>query len=191
MQESRHMVDTGRKLNLRSKIVYSITFTMLLIAFIVILAVSHRFKVVMVVTGSMEPSIMTNSLSILDKCSIDDIKTNDIVMYRSRHGYSVTHRVVKIARDGDKVELYTKGDNNRHIDRHPVTEDNLIGKVVKTHNGIAKYISVDMKVNSILDFGTVVVLICVMTFILGIEVILITKGIRYIKKGIKNKSTVR
>ena len=179
------MVDTGRKLNLRSKIVYSITFTMLLIAFIVIIAVSHRFKVVMVVTGSMEPSIMTNSLSILDKCSIGDIKTNDIVMYRSRHGYSVTHRVVKIDRDGDKVELYTKGDNNRHIDGHPVNEDNLIGKVVKTNNGIAKYISVDMKVNSILDFGTVVVLICVMTFILGIEVILITKGIRYIKKGIK------
>ena len=191
MQESRNMVDTGRKLNLRSKIVYSITFTMLLIAFIVIIAVSHRFKVVMVVTGSMEPSIMTNSLSILDKCSIGDIKTNDIVMYRSRHGYSVTHRVVKITRDGDKVELYTKGDNNRHIDRHPVTEGNLIGKVVKTHNGIAKYISVDMKVNSILDFGTVVVLICVMTFILGIEVILITKGIRYIKKELKNKSAVR
>lgn len=173
------------KLNKRSKILYSITFTMLITAFVLIVVVKIRFKIVMVITGSMEPAIMINSLSVLDKCNIEDVKINDIIMFKSRNGYNITHRVAAIELVDNELELITKGDNNTNRDIYPTKEDNFIGKVIVTNNKVAKLFSTNIKIYSLFDYGTVILIVAMLLIIVGVEVKIVTLGIKYIKK--KNK----
>ena len=79
-------------------------------------------KVATVLTGSMEPTIMTGD-SIIIKES-DKYIVNDIVTYKKGNAY-VTHRIVAIK--GDTV--ITKGDAN-DIEDPPIKMDDIIGKYV-------------------------------------------------------------
>ena len=45
-------------------------------------------------------------------------------------GYTVVHRVVEKKQKNGEFLLITKGDNNNTVDQEPVTEQQLIGKVI-------------------------------------------------------------
>lgn len=101
----------------------------LLIAFLVFNHLNNKkpipiFKhyLLSVLTGSMEPTIMTGD-SIIIKES-DKYIVNDIVTYKKGNVY-VTHRIVAIK--GDTV--ITKGDANDKEDP-PIKMDDIIGKYV-------------------------------------------------------------
>lgn len=96
------------------------------------------YKPTIVTSGSMEPAIRVNSISMLKQCTIDDIEIGDVVMYRSIHGYNVTHRVV----DKTSIGLITKGDNNADVDGYYITADLVRAKVVWTCNWVAPIITV-------------------------------------------------
>ena len=89
-----------------------------------------------VVSGSMEPSIKTNSISIIKLCDIKDIHVNDVVCFN--YSQDVVHRVIEIKtnEDGDII-LHTKGDANEKADEVEVYNEMIIGKVVKTFNGVS------------------------------------------------------
>ena len=92
-----------------------------------------------VVSGSMEPEIMTNSLNIIKKCNIEDINSGDIVCYR--YSKDIIHRVVDVVTNEDgTIVLHTKGDANEFPDSIEIHEDMVLGKVVHTFNGLAPYI---------------------------------------------------
>lgn len=94
------------------------------------------YRPVVVVSGSMEPAIMTNSISILEYCGMGDIGVGDIVMYYSPYSdINITHRVIDKGVDilGEEY-LITKGDANELEDNIPVTSAMLRGKLVKTFN---------------------------------------------------------
>lgn len=168
------------KVKNKRKIKYYSSILVLLIIFAVIIKLVSRYKVVIVVTNSMEPTIMVNSLSILDKCRIEDIKVGDIVMYKSRIGFNVTHRVIRIKQDDSGIKLYTKGDNNLARDRYPVTKENFLGKIIYTNNNFAKYFTANKKI-AIFDYGTLVIVFCFLALVAGIELVLICSGIKYLK----------
>ena len=63
----------------------------------------------LIVSGSMEPVIMTNSLVLVKAANFNDLAVNDIIMYR-KGNLNIVHRVVDIDK-GNKV-LKTKGDSN-------------------------------------------------------------------------------
>ena len=89
-----------------------------------------------VVSGSMEPSIKTNSISIIKLCDIKDIHVNDVVCFN--YSQDVVHRVIEIKtnEDGDII-LHTKGDANEKADEVEGYNEMIIGKVVKTFNGVS------------------------------------------------------
>lgn len=92
----------------------------------------------LVVTNSMEPAIMTNSLVIVEDVPFEEIEVGDIIRYDSHQmGYSVIHRVMTVG-DG---WVCTKGDNNPTMDRWIVTSDMYNGKVSSIHNGAAPFVS--------------------------------------------------
>lgn len=96
---------------------------------------------IIVVTGSMEPNIKINSISICKEANIDDIELGDVVAYRYRNEL-ITHRVIdRIEYYNGEIGLVTKGDNNSSEDRFDVTRDMVEGVVVKTWNGAAPIIS--------------------------------------------------
>lgn len=78
-----------------------------------------------VVSGSMEPTIHTGSLSFVNKhAKYESIKENDVIAFTLRTGDKVTHRVVKITEEG----METKGDANSVSDGALTTKMNFIGK---------------------------------------------------------------
>ena len=80
-----------------------------------------------VLSGSMEPTIKTGSLCFINRhASYKDIKKKDIIAFRLDDKTLVTHRVVKVTKDG----LETKGDNNNAKDGTITTADNFVGKNV-------------------------------------------------------------
>lgn len=82
-------------------------------------------KPVLIISGSMEPAIMTNALTVVHYCKIEDVDVGDIITYyHAGLQEMVTHRVVRKYDD----YLLTKGDANLNEDGYPVTNDNIYGK---------------------------------------------------------------
>lgn len=99
------------------------------------------YRPVVVVSGSMEPALRTNGISIIKKVSIQEIDKGDIVMYISKNNVPVMHRVIAFTEINGRRALITKGDANEQEDFYPVTEDMLCGKSVVIINGVAPILS--------------------------------------------------
>ena len=80
-----------------------------------------------VVTGSMRPAADKGDIVIT--VPVRKIKNGDIISFR-QNGVTVTHRVVEVRRPLSGVFFLTKGDNNEHEDPFPVSEKEILGKVV-------------------------------------------------------------
>ena len=96
------------------------------------------YRPVFVLTGSMEPYMMTNSICLTKQVdSIDDIRVGDVVTFhiesRSGNILNITHRIVEI----ENGIINTKGDNNRVKDEFMLTIDNIDAKVVCVFNQTA------------------------------------------------------
>lgn len=78
-----------------------------------------------VLSGSMDPSIKTGSVAIIETNLTDfkNIEKGDIITF-DIGGSLVTHRAVDITEDG----VYTKGDANNARDPWIVTDTNYYGK---------------------------------------------------------------
>lgn len=87
------------------------------------------YKPVVVLSGSMEPFMQTNSLVIVK--STKDIKENDVIMFSVDDETMVCHRAVEIDKEGN---ITTKGDNNETADFSKVSLDDVKGKVVMRMN---------------------------------------------------------
>lgn len=91
----------------------------------------------LIITNSMEPTIMTNSIIMVEDIEFEDIEPGDIIRYNSDRGFSVVHRVVA---KGNGYCI-TKGDNNSAVDDEIVTPDNINGRVKEIHNEYAPVIT--------------------------------------------------
>lgn len=94
-----------------------------------------RYRPVFVLTGSMEPYMMTNGMCLTEKVdSLDDIAVGDVVTFHvegdNGNLLRITHRIISI----DDGIINTKGDNNRVSDDLPLTIDNIEAKVVFVFN---------------------------------------------------------
>ena len=98
----------------------------------------YYFRIV--ITGSMEPTIKVNSLNVIKKVDIKDIKNGDIICFKSTS--DIIHRVIKIVKlDTGEIILHTKGDANDKPDCVEVNKKMLRGKIVYTFNWLATLIN--------------------------------------------------
>lgn len=92
-----------------------------------------------VVSGSMEPEIKVNSLTIIKKCGIEDIQEGDIICFN--YSQDIIHRVIEVTTsDSGATVLHTKGDANESADDVEIYDQMVIGKVVHTFNGATSII---------------------------------------------------
>lgn len=100
-----------------------------LLLVISVFPITGNYKVMMVLSGSMEPSIGTGSLVIVKPA--DSYKIGDVITFQARGDLeSTTHRIEEIRVVGG-VPLYTtKGDANNASDRTEVSGNDVIGKVL-------------------------------------------------------------
>ena len=96
------------------------------------------YRPAIVLTGSMEPYMMTNSLVLTKEVSaIDELEIGDVITFHVTNELGdrirITHRLTGIE-DGI---LSTKGDNNPSGDGIPLTMENVESKVVAVCNQTA------------------------------------------------------
>lgn len=128
------------------------------------------YRPVLVVSGSMLPSIEINSLSIMKYCSIDEVEVGDVVMYyHPRLKINITHRAIDKYDASEEVEyLIVKGDANNAADDIHVTDDMLVGKLVATYNQTVPFVNLiiqDGQVNSVALLVIIVSIAMILTII--------------------------
>lgn len=79
------------------------------------------FRPLVVRSGSMEPTIPTGSMVLVERISAEEIEVGDIVAVERPDHTRVTHRVLSIDQRGATVELTLKGDANEDPDPVPVS----------------------------------------------------------------------
>ena len=112
-----------------------------------------------IVSGSMEDAIQIKDYVIV-KIDKNDLEKDDISF--KYEGVIVTHRIIDINND----EILTKGDNN-NIEDHPITYEDVIGKVVYIDKKIGRLLD---KVSNPKIFLIILSSVLVLEIIFGKEV---------------------
>lgn len=112
-------------------------------------------------SGSMEPTIMTGSISFINKhYKYEDVKENDVIAFSMLNGKKVTHRVISITDEG----FETKGDNNDMSDGISTTKSNFIGKNIFSIPKAGYLIKMIQTTRGKIILGTVIVVILIVGF---------------------------
>lgn len=116
------------------KIIYYIFFgAIALIAVLLIISVlpiTGNFKVMAVLSGSMEPAIKTGSVIAIKPS--DNYKIGDIITFgeMSKTKTPTTHRIYDMRVQEGKPVYITKGDANNAPDQKEILPEEIIGKVL-------------------------------------------------------------
>lgn len=118
---------------------YAILVTLLSVSLIMIKCVKEGKqptimgnKFFTVLTGSMEPAIMTGDLIIVKETAPEAIVAGDVITFGSTSSENVTtHRVKEVINENGQIQYITQGDANNVQDPSPIPSQVLIGKVVK------------------------------------------------------------
>lgn len=133
----------------------------------------HLFTVA---TGSMKPKYMVNDVIIVQDVDPNTLKVGDDIAYHGERGglegLLVTHRIIKIEKDGSNLRFFTQGINTDNVDPS-FTADRIVGKTV----GVLPVIT---QINHIVknQFGFFFLVFCPLVIIIFLE---IAETILYIK----------
>lgn len=91
------------------------------------------YKVLAVISGSMEPSILTGDMIVVKPLTnvAEEVQDGDVITFRAKEkpDMLITHRVVGTVKVGGRpIAFGTKGDNNEVLDREVVTPEQIIGR---------------------------------------------------------------
>lgn len=95
------------------------------------------YRILHVISGSMEPAIEVGSYIIIKETDANSLEIGDVITFVSEepaiYGMYNTHRIYDICRDTytDETLYITKGDAHETTDAYPVTEEQIVGKLVK------------------------------------------------------------
>lgn len=89
-------------------------------------------SILRVVTGSMEPTLLTGEYILVQKTDVSTLAEGDIITFYSEDpstsGWLITHRIMEVTSDGTFI---TKGDANPVEDSVPVKPEKVLGKYVR------------------------------------------------------------
>ena len=84
-------------------------------------------KSFVIVSESMEPTIMTEDVIFITNTTRESLEVGDIISFRIGD-YINTHRIIRIEQQNGEEVYITKGDNNNAEDRTPVKFEDIEGK---------------------------------------------------------------
>ncbi|MBD3155897.1 MAG: signal peptidase I, partial [Candidatus Aenigmarchaeota archaeon] len=93
--------------------------------------ITGQAKFLVVLSGSMSPTINPGDLLVVDKTDPVKIQKGDIISYTEK-GEFVTHRVVDVIEKNGKISFKTKGDANEESDIIRTSSSDVMGKVILT-----------------------------------------------------------
>ena len=94
-------------------------------------------KSFVIVSESMEPTIMTNDVIFITNTSKENLSVGDIISFKTGD-YINTHRIIRIEEENGEEVYITKGDNNKDEDRGYVRFQDIEGKYLFRLPGFGK-----------------------------------------------------
>ncbi len=92
------------------------------------------YKNFIIVSGSMEKTIMTGDAIFVKEVPQEEIDVNDIISFQDGEGIT-THRIIAKTEENGVIKYTTKGDNNNVEDRQKVVYEQIEGKYQFKING--------------------------------------------------------
>ncbi len=120
-------------------------------------------KSFVIVSESMEPTIMTGDAIFVKKVNKEELKEKDIISFHDKEDIN-THRIIEITKDNGITKYTTKGDNNKNQDREKITYDKVEGVYQFKIKGFGKIIEI------LKNKKTLVVLLVLLVFISAYQV---------------------
>ena len=84
------------------------------------------YKPFIVLSGSMQPSIMTGDMVFVKETDPDSLKVGDVIAYKSGSAV-VTHRIVEVKSENGETRYVTQGDANNAADQSLVKPADVEG----------------------------------------------------------------
>lgn len=154
-----------RKRNL-AQVLLSKCLPALLFALIIMIGVGYLcgYKAILVNGWSAEPHITYQSLIVTYRCKKSDLKVGDFVTFSNSGKSYVTHQIVEIDYENDKIVCKgwqynsTTEEYEHQSDSQVIKYANVVGKVVYSNYLVGKTIFT-LKENIIILFGIVALLV--------------------------------
>ena len=111
-------------------LVLAVSATALLVAVLAGKALGYRALVDR--SDSMQPAIAAGDVVLVDAIAPAEAAAGDIVTFRNPEGDEklITHRVIRVRRDGDAFAFVTRGDANTGVERWTIPADGSLGRFV-------------------------------------------------------------
>ena len=97
-----------------------------------IIPIPGNYKVLTVLSGSMEPAIKTGSIIFVKPLPINYYKVNDVITFLDPtiSEQPITHRIIEINEVNEERYFKVKGDANSAADWSEVSKENIAGKIL-------------------------------------------------------------
>lgn len=99
------------------------------------------YKAVCIMSGSMEESIQTGAIVLIEQMEEKRATLGDVLMFETADGF-VTHRFIGVDKEakeeGEEAWMITKGDANRIEDPVRIAPEEVRGRVVAVCNAAAR-----------------------------------------------------
>lgn len=118
------------------------------------------YKNFVIVSESMEPTIMVGDAIFVKKVPEKEIKINDIISFHDGECIN-THRIVGVSEENGIKMYRTKGDNNRGEDKEKVSYSQIEGKYLFKINNFGNLIKV---LQSKVTLVILILLVCLNTY---------------------------
>ena len=99
------------------------------------------YKSFVIVSESMEPTIMTNDAIIVKEVKENELKEKDIISFQDGDIIN-THRIIKISNENGITQYTTKGDNNLREDKQKITFSKIEGKYILKIKGFGTIVQI-------------------------------------------------
>lgn len=103
--------------------IFKIVYFLIIIYLLIFVPSIWGYKPLVVISGSMEPTLTVGGILYYHEKNIDDFNTNDILVYEL-NDHIISHRVHDITENG----FITKGDANNSYDSLLVNEEQILGE---------------------------------------------------------------
>lgn len=135
-------------------ILFSIIYILITIYLAVFIPSFWGYKPLVVISGSMEPTLTVGGILYYHEQNIDDFKNGDILVFQTKD-HIISHRIV----DHSKTDFVTKGDANQTIDSNLVESKQILGKGTNWSIPLIGYYADFIYRNKYLLVGSLVILL--------------------------------
>jgi signal peptidase len=103
--------------------IFRIIYILLIIYLLIFVPSIWGHKPLVVISGSMEPTLKVGGILYYEKIDINGLDEGDILVYETKD-HIISHRIVEINEDG----FITKGDANNSVDGVLINNNQILGK---------------------------------------------------------------